>query len=158
MVDKEISYQPNPEEWQKLLLARHLRIKTERRSLLKTFIGLSGGAIILSATLIEKLAPQRVAVWLIVVAWICFAWTLLHSLLFLLVMTQRSMRYQHHLLDAIHDVTHTFLCASSLITTQPRRWTWTLLAAGYAEFIAGCLFLLGAIFLGIFSILNLLAK
>ena len=46
-------------ELQNALSKRHIRRKGERRAMLNTIMGLSGGAIVLSATLIDKIAPKK---------------------------------------------------------------------------------------------------
>jgi hypothetical protein len=64
-IGSESSYDRKVEEpfenldWdaEKLLSERHDRIKTELRTNLATLIGISGGAIVLSLTLFEKIAP-----------------------------------------------------------------------------------------------------
>jgi uncharacterized membrane protein len=79
------------------LLERHKRIREERRILLTTFIGLSGGAIVLSSTLLEKIAPKRVSIWLVILAWCFLAMSLLGGLLILITMTARSISHQGYL-------------------------------------------------------------
>jgi len=136
----------------KMLLERHLRIKRERRNLLTTIIGLSGGAIVLSMSLLAQIAPKKVSIWLIIVAWCFLGLAVLFALSFLVRMTRRSMNFQRELEQMRGEgrwdprPSNRFFLSS----TPPTRLE--------GELGAGCLFVIGAVFLGIFAVVNLLAK
>ena len=49
------------------LVARHHRVKGVRRALLNTLIGLSGGALVLSVSLLNQIAPQKLYSWVVIV-------------------------------------------------------------------------------------------
>jgi hypothetical protein len=141
-----------------ILLQRHLRIKTERQSILTTLIGLNGGAIVLSATLLEKIAPMKLSVWLIISAWSLLTLSLISALGALVEMTARSARYQRYLERELDGDTPHFVARTPIkrITSTPMTRTSGILLGG--EIIAGALFVLGVVFLCAFAMINLLAR
>lgn len=149
------------EERYAVLRERHNRIKSERRNILTTLMGLSGGAIVLSASLLEKIAAERVALWLLILSW-CFLGSAVVTALFgLAAMTARSMRYQISLEEELIEAEGSW---RDPMPYTPRRRrdqsTWrtssTRPFVGFlVELSAGMLFVVGALMLGMFAVLNL---
>ncbi len=140
------------------LLERHKQIKQERRALFTSLLGLSGGAIVLSMTMLNVLAPQKTGIWAIVTAWIFFALALLHSLYCMYRMTQLSMLYQEVLIDRYERGKWTEKPYIPGMLGAPR-FTDEYFGGGpgCGEMGSGLLFVTGAIFLGVFAVINLLA-
>jgi hypothetical protein len=141
-------------ELKETILERHKRIKDERKLFFNSIIGLSGGAIILSVTLLEKIAPKKLFIWLIVTAWCLLALALITGVYSLVSMIRRSLKFQSKLerkFQGEESGELSFLGDSYLAITSKPLWHFTELVAGY-------IFLLGILFLGAFAILNLLWK
>jgi hypothetical protein len=152
-------------EYFAILRERHERIKQERRSILTTLIGLSGGAIVLSASLLEKIAALKVALWLLVSSWSLFGMSVIAALLGLAAMTRQSMRYQRLLEQRLVNPRRTsdrLLFWRSSVKWREESSDFlapSKRASGlFVELAAGVLFVAGAILLGVFAILNLSAS
>src|SRR5258708_4006450 len=85
------------EELRKFYADRYRRIKDERKVLLNTLIGLSGGAIVLSITFLDKIAPNKHLKGCVIAAWCLFGLTVLVSIVGLVRMIWRSQQYQRKL-------------------------------------------------------------
>jgi hypothetical protein len=144
------------DELRSLLLERHNRIKQERRAILNTLIGLSGGAIVLSMSLLKDIAPHKISVWIVITAWAFFALAVLYGLGSLVLMTMNSIKYQKRLEREFSTGYISLACDheyQAYLMTTPSR---TLAGPIYAEITTGGLFLLGTVFLGIFAVINLI--
>lgn len=141
-----------------LLRERHEAIKTSLRKNLATFITLSGGALALSVTFLEKLAPKKLYLWSVAVAWFAFGLTLLTAMAVLAHMTKKSMRHQNELKELYKDGKMYFFHFPG--STPGGKWlVMTESFPGEAGTrVANILFTIGAVCLGLFAILNLLAR
>src|SRR3982074_1882971 len=80
-----------------LYVERYKRVKDERKGLLTTLTGLSGGAVVLSITFLEKIAPHKHIRGLIIAAWCSLGLTILIRVFGSLGMIFRSQQYQREL-------------------------------------------------------------
>lgn len=92
---------------------RHNRIKEERKFFLNTLIGLSGGAIVLSITFLEKIAPRRHHLGLVISAWCLLGVAVLVSVFGLVSMIWLSQRFQRELEEIIQKERRAVCCFSS---------------------------------------------
>lgn len=142
---------PTTEERQ-IFRERHDRIKSERRDILKTIMGLSGSAIVLSVTLLRFIAPNAHQFWLLGCAWILLECAVLFSVYYLVEMTKRSVIYQLEVKDAFEG---------KLVTAEIKEPGHLLTTPIYSclreELIAGSFFVLGTVCLGVFAVINLIA-
>ena len=131
---------------------RYKRIKDERKTILNTFIGLSGGCVVLSITFLDKIAPHKRVLPLVIVSWCLFGLALLVSINALITMVRRSQEYQR-LLERIlngEDSNDRFdgdLSGVSLPISKHLA----------PEQLSGILFGLGILALAAFAITNLIA-
>ena len=151
-------------EYLSVLRERHERIKQERRSILTTLISLSGGAIVLSASLLEKIASLRAAMWLLVLSWSLLGLSVIAALLGIAAMTRQSMKYQGMLEQNLFSGSGSrflFRVPSTVRVGEGLRRAMFNMDSKrgrdgiYLELAAGCLFVAGAILLGVFAVLNL---
>lgn len=139
-----------------LLLDRYHRIREERKAIIKLVVGLSGSAIVLSITFLDKLAPKKSALALLFASWGVLAVSALIGIVALVLFTRISIAYQMELHRQFYEGK---LMPNSPVlqgnyfgetSGSPFRYRWV-------EFLVGVLFLLGALLLGIFAVINLLA-
>ncbi len=153
---------PFSDELKAELRERHERIKKELRNSLSTMIGLSGGAIALSLTLLEKIAPKRIHVGLLAAAWTVLGTAILTGVASLLQMTASSIRYQKEL-EAMYQ-RGTIEFKISLYSPPSRgffnKWLpGTIWRPGEkGVYVTQILFTFGAIILAVFVLWNMLAR
>jgi len=137
---------------------RHHRIKNERRGFLTTLTGLSGGAIVLSISFLEKIAPSKHYRGMVITAWCFFGVTILISVFGSLGMIFRSQQYQREL--------------RRLQRSQRSQWIEAYRGARVSrdadegcsgcfllpEYWAGFFFVFGVLMLTAFAIANLIEK
>ena len=133
------------------LLDRDARLKEDRRAVLNNLILLCGGGIVLSLTIFEKVGTQRQATWLLAISWLLLGSAMLAAILFLLVMTYRSLRYQSDLLNEFYRVQFEAYSDQHQFHHQGSR---SSIAVPLAEIIVVALFLLGSLSLGVYAFLN----
>lgn len=145
---------------QEFYAERHKRIKDERKLFLNTLIGLSGGAIVLSITFLEKIAPGKHHLGLVIVAWCLLGVAILVSVFGLISMIWLSQRFQRELEEIIQrGDDESFLV--SLLASPHRLKYRTLRTRSWLtlpEYWAGCLFVLGILALAGFAIINLVSR
>jgi hypothetical protein len=132
-----------------LYTERYKRIKDERKLFLNTIIGLSGGTIVLSVTLLEKIAPKRLHLWLVIAAWVSLGLAILVGVFFLVEMIRRSLRMQK-LLERELQGGIPAPCYFPIRASYQR--------SSLSESITGFFFVLGILLLGAFAITNLIFK
>jgi hypothetical protein len=145
---------------EKLLRERHDRIKSELRANLATVTGLSSGAIALSLTVLDKIAPERRHQWLLVLAWAFLGATVLVATTVLIDMTRRSIGYQTHLKKLYNEGKMQLVFHGGAGTDGGRYWSVVTerMPGELGNKIANILFVLGALFLAVYGILNLLRR
>ncbi|MFY9622399.1 MAG: hypothetical protein WAM70_10740 [Pyrinomonadaceae bacterium] len=144
-------------ELSELYAERHKRIKDERKFFLNTLIGLSGGALVLSVTFLEKIAPRRHYIGLVIAAWCLLGVAVLLSVFGLVLMIWLSQRFQRQLEKMLEKEDES---APPFRSVSPQRLhrssygpgpgCWTL-----PEYWAGFFFVLGILTLTVFAIINL---
>jgi hypothetical protein len=142
-------------ELQDYYLERYKRIKDERRIILNTLIGLSGSCVVLSITFLEKIAPYKRLVALIVLAWCLFGLAILVSVFGLMKMIHQSQKFQRKLEHALNDPGYSGEELFGPIRFSAPRWTQIYQAP---EYLSGFAFGLGVLLIATFAIANLVMK
>jgi hypothetical protein len=160
--DREVDEPFENLDWgaEKLLRERHDRIKTELRTNLATLIGISGGAIVLSLTLFERIAPEKRHQWLLVLAWIFLAGTTVVAMGVLVSMTRRSIGHQDYLKRLYNDGKMKLVFHRGGGTPGGNYWRVVTerMPGELGNRLSILLFALGILFLAAYAILNLLRK
>lgn len=156
---KETSpYEELDDEAVRLLRERHENIKANLRKNLATLITLSSGAFATSLALFEKIAPKRLYLWIVVIAWLAFGLTILTAIAVLAHMTKKSMRHQNELKQLYKEGKMYFFHFPGATPGGK----WLVMTEGFpgeaGTHVANILFTIGAVSIGFFAILNLLAK
>ena len=123
-----------------------------RRAYLTTIIGLSGTALILSLTLLDKIAPQKTSIWLVIVAWGLLTLTIITAIIILLIGFNKDVVHQKEFESYNSNkgrLRKTPLSPIEVISTPSAR-------SIIGEVIAACFFIPGLIALAIFAGLNLM--
>lgn len=137
-------------------IERYRRIKDETRTILNTLIGLSGGSIVLSITFLDKLAPTRRFVALIIVAWFLFGLPILVSVYGLIKMIYQSQKFQRKLERILDDPDHSdeILFGPVLYTSAPP----PRIISRAPQYLSGLSFAFGVLALAAFGVINLLTR
>jgi len=156
LTDNEGGVAEDQTERQAYLEERKLLIDAEReasRSFDQAMITLSAGALGLSVTFIEKLAPApAVSQWLLYSAWSCFTVALL-AILSSFLCSQFAMRRQRDINDANYERETSEDSVSGELNSEERnRWATVTNILNWSSIVC---FILGVAFLLIFSIVNL---
>jgi hypothetical protein len=167
-IGSESSYDRKVEEpfenldWdaEKLLSERHDRIKTELRTNLATLIGISGGAIVLSLTLFEKIAPEKRHQWLLVLAWVFLAGATVVAMTVLVSMTIRSIGYQDYLKKLYNEGKMQLIFHGGPGTPGGKYWEVVTerMPGELGNRVTIILFAFGVLFLAAYGVLNVLHK
>jgi hypothetical protein len=88
----------NPKDLE-ILRERHKEIKEARRNFANTILGLSGGAIVLSITFLDRIAPGRHWLTLLFIAWFFFALSAAACLLELWQLVKLSVIHQLNIME-----------------------------------------------------------
>lgn len=139
------------------LLERYQRIRDERRGLIKMLMGFSGSAIILSITFLDKLAPQKRGLPLVVLAWLAFAGALLLGIATLVHFTRISTQYQRQLVeqfDSYNRMIDPEPFAGHFVNGMQSGSAYRLSSI---ELVIAAIALVGALFFGAFAIVNVWA-
>lgn len=88
----------DPEDLE-VLRARHKDIKDARKSFINTILGLSGGSIILSITFLKDMAPNRLWLPALFVAWFFFMLSVATCLFELWQLVRVSIVYQLNIVE-----------------------------------------------------------
>jgi hypothetical protein len=132
---------------------RYKRIKDERKTILNTFIGLSGGCVVLSITFLDKIAPHKRVLPLVIVAWCLFGLALLVSINALIVMIRRSQKFQRELQEILQNIP----VDKTIDISNFEADTESPPSFLSPELFSGILFGLGVLALAAFAITNLVA-
>ena len=139
-----------------LLLDRYQRIREERKYIIRLFMGLSGGAIVLSITFLDNLAPNKAGLALLFGSWMAFSLAALIGLIALVLFNRVSIAYQLEL--------HRQFLEGRLMPESPvlsgnyiGETSGSTFRYKWVEVTVGVLFLLGAMLLAAFAVMNLLA-
>jgi len=139
-------------ELRRLYTDRYKRIKDERKIFVNTLIGLSGGAIVLSITFLEKIAPKKYLIGLVIVAWCLLGLSLLGGVFRLVWMIWRSQQFQRKL-DRLLRTENVAFSEHSHIFDPYYRGSGDM--SGCPEVLVGCFFVFGVLALAAFAIVNL---
>ena len=143
-------------ESRELLRERHERIRRELRTSLQTMLGISGGAVGISLTFLEKIAPKRHVLWLLAVSWGFLGITLLLSLSVLIGMTFRSIKYQDELKE-LYNRGHYYIYWTPGGTEGLHWWVGTERFPGmWGTSAARLFFVAGVACIAVFTCINLL--
>jgi hypothetical protein len=158
MPKEQRPYEELDEDAVRQLRERHENIKANLRKNLATLITLSSGAFATSVALFERIAPKRLYLWIVVVAWLAFGLTILTAIAVLAHMTKKSMRHQNALKELYKEGKMYFFHFPG--ATPGGKWlVMTESFPGEAGTrVATILFTIGAVSLAFFAVLNLLAK
>jgi hypothetical protein len=130
---------------------RYNRIKDERKLFLNTLIGLSGGTIVLSVTLLEKIAPKKYLIGFIIASWCLLGLAILVCILGLMSMIRRSQKFQKKIERNIRGEEEDPFLRFEPLVSSPR-------PTHLPESLSGGLFILGVLLLGVFAIINLVSR
>lgn len=157
MSEKEPQSASAQKEFWTLYLERYKRIKDERKTILNTLIGLSGSSIVLSITFLDKIAPHKRVLPLVVLAWCLFGLTLMVSINTLMTMIRRSQKLQRKLELLLRDMAFGDGPLVDRMRPHFRSVTEPNPPDLAPEQLSGILFGLGVFALGAFAIINLVA-